>query len=153
MPMAFNSMIRLRVPAVDQRSTWTTGAAPSGLLTSSWETVCISYDDFLVFFFYGKFFLSALRCCLKLSNLIDRNFRRWASPSEAEICYDLSCKEQKQRMVLKRRQTGGAGGGDIWTLWSMPDRLASFSDYAAGAVLRFVFCVSTFRMTLFEGFQ
>ena len=51
MPMAFNSMIRLRVPAVDQRSTWTTGAAPSGLLTSSWETVCISYDDFLVFFF------------------------------------------------------------------------------------------------------
>ena len=39
------------MPAVDQRSTWTTGAAPSGLLTSSWETVCISYDDFLVFFF------------------------------------------------------------------------------------------------------
>ena len=108
---------------------------------------------FSFFFFYGKFFLSALRCCLKLSNLIDRNFRRWASPSEAEIRYDLSCKEQKQRMVLKRRQTGGAGGGDIWTLWSMPDRLASFSDYAAGAVLRFVFCVSTFRMTLFEGFQ
>ena len=43
-------------------------------------------------------------------------------------------EEQKQPMIPKRRQTGGAGGADIWSGWtlsSLPDRLASFSDHAA----------------------
>ena len=42
-------------------------------------------------------------------------------------------------MIQKRLQTGGAGGADIWSGWtlsSMPDRLASF-DHAA--VLGFFF--------------
>ena len=46
----------------------------------------------------------------------------------------------KNRNRPKTRQTGGAGGADIWSLWtlsSVPDCLASFSDHAA--VLWFVF--------------
>ena len=41
---------------------------------------------------------------------------------------------QKQPMIQKRLQTGGVGGADIWSGWtlsSLPDRLASFSDHAA----------------------
>ena len=37
-------------------------------------------------------------------------------------------------MIPKRRRTGGAGGADNWSWWtlsSIPDRLASFSDRTA----------------------
>ena len=41
-------------------------------------------------------------------------------------------EERKQPMMQKRRQTGGAGGADIWSGWTLlSDRFTSFSDHAA----------------------
>ena len=40
-------------------------------------------------------------------------------------------EEQKQPMMQKRRQTGGAGGADITSGWILSDHFASFSDLAA----------------------
>lgn len=47
---AFNSTIPPLAPAVDLRSTWTSGAVPSWALTRFWETECTSYRRNIVIY-------------------------------------------------------------------------------------------------------
>ena len=68
------------------------------------------------------------------SERADGTYRRRKQDAKFACIVPGCGSEWKQPMIPKRRLTGGAGGANVvswWTLSSIPDRLASFSDHTA----------------------